>query len=42
LSREKKGFFSQGARQKNLFLSLGSLFISVLRVPEEKLAVRNF
>ena len=34
--------FSKRARQKILFFSLSSLFISVLRVPEEKLAVQNF
>ena len=42
LSSEEKCFFSAGARQKKLFFSLSSLFISVLRVPEEKLAVHNF
>ena len=34
--------FSAGRRQNILFFSLSGLFISVLRVPEEKLAVHNF
>ena len=39
---EEKCFFSAGRRQNILFFSLSGLFISVLRVPEEKLAVHNF
>ena len=38
----KNGIFSPGSRQKILFFSLSSLLISVLKVPEEKLAVGNF
>ena len=34
--------FSKRARQNFLIFSLSSLFISVLKVPEEKLAVHNF
>ena len=42
LGSEEKCFFSTGRRQNILFFSLSGLFISVLRVPEEKLAVHNF
>ena len=39
---EEKCFFSAGRCQKILFFSQSGLSISVLRVPEEKLAVHNF
>ena len=42
LGSEEKCFFSAGCRQKILFFSQSGLSISVLRVPEEKLAVHNF
>ena len=42
LGSEEKCFFSAGCRQKILFFSQSGPSISVLRVPEEKLAVHNF
>ena len=42
MGKNQNANFSQGARQKILIFSLSSLFISVLKVPEEKLAVHNF
>ena len=42
MGKKQNGIFSQGARQKILISSLSSLFISVLKVLEEKLAVHNF
>ena len=42
MGKNQNGIFSQGARQNFLIFSLSSLFISVLRVPDEKLAVHNF
>ena len=42
LSSEEKCFFSAGLRQKILFFTQSGVSISVLRVPEEKLAVHNF
>ena len=42
MGKNQNGIFSQGARQKILIFSLSSLFIGVLKVPEEKLAVHNF
>ena len=42
LGSEEKCFFSAGRRQKILFFSQSGPSISVLRVPEEKLAVHNF
>ena len=42
MGKNQNGNFSQGARQEILIFSLSSLFISVLKVPEEKLAVHNF
>ena len=42
LRREKKGFYSKRGRQRILFFSLSGLFLCVLRIPEEKLAVHNF
>ena len=42
MGKNQNANFSQRARQKILIFSLSSLFISVLKVPEEKLVVHNF
>ena len=42
MGKNQNSNFSKRARQKFLIFSLSSLFISVLKVPEEKLAVHNF
>ena len=42
MGKNQNSNFSKMARQKILIFSLSSLFISVLKVPEEKLAVHNF
>ena len=42
MGKNKNGIFSQEARQFFFIFSLTSLFINVLKVPEEKLAVHNF
>ena len=42
MGKNKNPNFSKRARQKILIFSLSSLFISVLKVPEEKLAEHNF
>ena len=42
MGKNKIPNFSKRARQKILIFSLSSLFIRVLKIPEEKLAVHNF